>query len=105
VRVRLIRWLLVCPECSDARAHQYDTRDGDSSWRHLDLCGRVCRIRVRRGRLRCPEHGVLAEGVPFARPGSGFTRDFEQLVAWLVTKTDKTTGKIVWGKAGKDAAT
>jgi transposase len=91
VRVRLTRRLLVCPECSYATAHRYDPRDVDSSWRHLDLCGRVCRIRVRRRRLRCPEHGVLAEGVPFARPGSGFTRDFEQVVAWLVTKTDKTT--------------
>jgi transposase len=76
----------------------------DSSWRHLDLCGRVCRIRVRRRRLRRPEHGVLAEGVPFARPGSGFTGDFERLVAWLVTKTDKTTirrfARIGWRTVG-----
>ncbi|MGH3922832.1 MAG: helix-turn-helix domain-containing protein, partial [Pseudonocardiaceae bacterium] len=39
-------------------------------------------------------------GVPFARPGSGFTRDFEQLVAWLATKSDKTTickfARVVW---------
>ena len=46
---------------------------------------------LRRRRLRCPEHGVRTEGVPFARDGSGHTRDFEDLVAWLVTKTDKTT--------------
>jgi transposase len=76
----------------------------DSSWRHLDVGGRVCRIKVRRRRLRCPEHGVLAEGVPFARPGSGFTRDFEQLVAWLVTKCDKTTigafARINWRTVG-----
>jgi transposase len=104
VRVRLTRRLLVCPECSHATAHRYDTRDVDSSWRHLGLCGRVCRIRVRRRRLRCPEHGVIAEGVGFARPGSGFTRDFEQLVAWLVTKTDKTTicafARIGWRTVG-----
>jgi transposase len=47
---------------------------------------------------------VLAEGLPFARPGSGFTRDFEQLVAWLVTKTDKTTvctfARIGWRTVG-----
>jgi transposase len=91
VRVRLTRRLLVCPECSYATAYRYDTREVDSLWRHLDFGGRVCRIKVRRRRLRCPEHGVLAEGVPFARSGSRFTRDFEQLVAWLVTKTDKTT--------------
>lgn len=104
VRVRLTRRLLVCPRCSYATAHRYDTRDVDSSWRHLDFGGRMCRIRVRRRRLRCPEHGVLAEGVPFARSGSGFTRDFEQLVAWLVTKTDKTTvcrfTRIGWRTVG-----
>lgn len=104
VRVRLTRWLLVCPECSYTTAHRYDTREVDSSWRHLDCGGRVCRIKVRRRRLRCPEHGVLAEGVPFARPRSGFTRDFERLVAWLVTKTDKTTictfARIAWRTVG-----
>lgn len=62
VRVRLTRRLSVCPECSYATAHRYDTRKVDSSWRHRDVGGRVCRIRVRRRRLRCPEHGVLAEG-------------------------------------------
>ena len=47
---------------------------------------------------------MVAEGVPFARPGSGFTRDFEQLVAWLVTKTDKMTvcrfARVVWRTVG-----
>jgi len=104
VRVRLTRRLLVCPECSYATAYRYDTRDVDSWWWHLDLGGRVCRIGVRRRRLRCPEHGVLAEGVGFARPGSRFTRDVEQLVAWLVTKTDKTTictfARIAWRTVG-----
>ncbi|MGH3835941.1 MAG: helix-turn-helix domain-containing protein [Pseudonocardiaceae bacterium] len=106
VRFRLTRRLLVCPHCSCATAHRYDTRDVDSSWRHLDFGGRVCRIRVRRRRLRCPEHGVLTEGVPFARPASGFTRGFEQLVAWLVTKSDKTTickfARISWRTVGGD---
>jgi transposase len=77
VRVRLTRRLLVCPECSYATASRYDTLDVDSSWRHLDVGGRVCRIKVRRRRLRCPVHGVRGEGVPFARSGSRFTRDFE----------------------------
>lgn len=91
VGLRLTRRQLVCPHCEFRTRHRYDTREVDSSWRHLDLCGRVCRIRVRRRRLRCPEHGVVAEGVPFARPGAGFTRDFEQMVAWLVAKADKKT--------------
>ena len=93
VTVRLRRRRLACPKCPFTARHRYDTREVDSSWRHLDLGGRICRIAMRRRRLRCPEHGVLAEGVPFARDRdrSGHTRDFEDLVAWLVTKTDKTT--------------
>ena len=41
-------------------------------------------------RLHCPLHGVLTEGVPFARADSRFTRDFEDLVGWLATVMDKT---------------
>ena len=50
-------------------------------------------------------HGARTEGVPFARPGSEFTRDFECLVAWLATRTDKTTIKrmlrIDWDTVGR----
>jgi transposase len=104
VRLRLTRRQLVCPHCGFRTRHRYDTREVDSSWRHLDLGGRVCRVEVRRRRLRCPEHGVIAEGVPFARPGSRFTREFEQMVAWLVTKADKKMicgfMRIVWRTVG-----
>jgi transposase len=104
VTVRLRRRRLVCPLCRFTTRHRYDTREVDSSWRHLDLGGRICRMAMRRRRVRCPEHGVLVEGVPFARPGSGHTRDFEDLVAWLVTKTDKTTvsafARISWRTVG-----
>jgi transposase len=89
VGLRLTRRQLLCPHCEFRTRHRYDTREVDSSWWHLDLCGRVCRVRVWRRRLRCPEHGVVAEGVPFARPGAGFTRDFERMVVWLVAKADK----------------
>ena len=37
-----------------------------------------------------PEHGVRVEAVPFAWHRSGFTRDFEALVAWLATTMDKS---------------
>ena len=91
VSVKLCSRKLACPRCEFTTPHRYDTREVDSSWRHLDIGGRICRIMVRRRRVRCPAHGVRAEAVPFARDGSGHTRDFEDLVAWLVTKTDKTT--------------
>lgn len=104
VRVRLRRRRLACPKCSFSTRHRYDTREVDSSWRHLDMGGRVCRLVMRRRRLRCPEHGVLAEGVPFARDRSGHTRDFDDLVAWLAARTDKTTisafARICWRTVG-----
>lgn len=104
VTVSLRRRRLGCPQCPFTTRHRYDTREVDSSWRHLDMGGRVCRIALRRRRLRCPQHGVLAEAVPFARPDSRHTRDFEDLVAWLVTKADKTTvsgfARIAWRTVG-----
>jgi transposase len=72
--VRPQQRVMSCPHCDFRTRHRYDTRVVDSAWRHLDLGGRVCVLKLRRRRLRCPEHGVLAESVPFARPGSGFTR-------------------------------
>jgi len=62
-----------------------------SRWRGLDLGRRRVSVRATLRRLRCPTHGVLVEGVPFARAGSRFNRDFEDLIAYLATKADKTT--------------
>ena len=38
-------------------------------------------VRARLRRLACPQPGVRVEAIPFARARSGFTRDFEDLVA------------------------
>jgi len=104
VGVRPQRRRMRCPYCSFTTVHRYDTRDVDSSWRHLDLGGRVCVLTLRRRRLRCPEHGVHTEAVDFARPGSGFTTDFEDLAVWLATRTDKSTVsvfcRITWRTVG-----
>src|SRR5450631_4284140 len=49
--------------------------------------------------------GVITQGVPFARPGSRFTRDFEDLVGWLATTMDKTALRRVvrvdWDTVGR----
>ncbi len=104
VKVRLRRRRLACPWCSFTTRRRYDRRTVDSSWRHLDMGGRVCRVRMRRRRLACPEHGVVSEGVCFARPGARFTRDFEDLVVWLTTRADKTTvaafARVAWRTVG-----
>ncbi|MGZ6623778.1 MAG: transposase [Solirubrobacteraceae bacterium] len=105
VEVALCRRRLVCPECGYSRAARKDTRPDMSVWRHLDLGVWRLEVHCRRRRLWCPEHGARTEGVPFARPGSEFTRDFECLLAWLATRTDKSTIKrmlrIDWDTVGR----
>lgn len=105
VTVALRRRRLVCPLCSFSTSGRYDTRTVDSSWRHLDLGRFALEVRARLRRLRCPTHGVRTEGVPFARPASGFTRDFEDLVAWLATEMNKSAVRrlvrIAWRTVGE----
>ena len=97
VGVRLRSRRLRCPRCEFTTRSRYDTRAESSTWRHLDLGAWRLRVRADLRRLCCPVHGVVTQGVPFARPGSRFarpgsrfTRDFEDLVGWLATTMDKT---------------
>ena len=105
VEVALRRRRLICPECGYSTRARKDTRPENSVWRHLDLGVWRLELHCRRRRLCCPVHGARTEGVPFARPGAEFTRDFECLVAWLATRTDKTTItrmlRIDWRTVGR----
>jgi len=105
VTVRLRGKRLHCPECDFATKARYDRRPVASSWRHLDLASWRLLVRSELRRIRCPTHGVRTEGVPFARPGSHFTRDFEDLVGWLATTMDKTAlcrlVRIDWDTVGR----
>ena len=96
---------LHCPKCSYCTRHRENQQHHDSIWRHLDLGVWRLEIHANLRRLRCPEHGVHVEGVPFARDGARFTRDFEDLVAWLATKTDQTAAcrlvRIDWQTVGR----
>ena len=105
VEVALRRRRLVCPECSFSTRHRHDVRGAQSVWRHLDLGVWRLEIRCTLRRLSCPTHGVRTEGVPFARAGSGFTIDFERLIAYLASRTDKSTIarllRINWRTVGR----
>jgi transposase len=104
VQVACRRRMLSCPHCPFSTKVRYDRRVVDSRWRHLDLGGNRLVLAMRRRRLACPVHGVLTEAVPFARAGSGFTTDFEDLVVWLTTRADKTTvasfARVAWRTVG-----
>src|SRR5450755_28834 len=105
VHLALRRRRLCCPLCGFSTPHRHNLQQVESVWRHLDLGVWRLELRAQLRRLECPEHGVRVEGVPFARHASGFTRDFEQLVAWLATRTDKTTIKrlvrVDWDTVGR----
>jgi transposase len=105
VTVSLRRRRLLCPLCDYWTPAVYDTRPAPSSWRHLDMGKWKLVIRASLRRLNCPAHGVLVEQVPFARHRSGLTCDFEDLVAYLATKTDKTAItrilRIDWDTVGR----
>jgi transposase len=105
VTVRLRSRKLRCPECAFTTRSRYDVRPVSSSWRHLDLGHWRLDVRADLRRLRCPDHGVRTEGVGFARSGSRFTRDFEDLVGWLATTMDKTAlrrlVRVDWDTVGR----
>jgi transposase len=105
VTVALRRKRLCCPKCAYSTMARESKQFHDSVWRHVDLGVWELEIRARLRRLRCPEHGVHVEGVPFARDGARCTRDFDDLVAWLATKTDKTATcrlvRIDWHTVGR----
>lgn len=105
VTVALRRRRLVCPLCPYSTRARYDTRPAPSTWRHLDLGVWRLEVEAELRRLSCPAHGVRREGVPFARAGSGFTRDFEDLVGWLATTMDKTAVcrlvRVDWDTVGR----
>ena len=56
-------------------------------------------------RIRCPEHGVYVADVPWAYPGSGFTKDFDLTVAWLATYLPRSVVseylRIDWETVGR----
>ncbi len=61
-------------------------------WRHLDLGGSRLWLRAEVRRLECRRcRRVRTEVVPWARPGARHSRDFQDLIAWLAQRTDKTT--------------
>lgn len=105
VTVALKRRRLVCPHCGHTTGSRYDTRARPSRWRHLDLGVWQVEVRCSLRRLVCPTHGVITEGVGFARPGAHLTADFDDLLAWLATRMDKTSiarlCRVSWRTVGR----
>ena len=105
VTVRLRRRRRVCSRCGQTgRGLEIHDRRL-KRWRHLDLGANRCVIECELRRLRCRDCGVHLEWVPWARPDTHHTRDFEDVVAWLAQQMAKTpiAGllRIGWDTVGR----
>lgn len=92
-----------CGECG-VRCPGFDKGPGRRRWRATDL-GRL-RVFVEADvpRVRCGRHGVVVARLPWARHSSRYTRDFEDLAAWLTRHTAKSVVahlmRIAWRSVG-----
>ncbi|MEV6525019.1 ISL3 family transposase [Longispora sp. NPDC051575] len=88
VRLRRQGRRMWCP-CGHEVATHYDQRL--RRWRHLDLGARPVWLEAPIRRLNCPGcRRVRTEQVGWARPAARHTYAFEQVVAWLAQRMDKT---------------
>ncbi len=101
VAVRLRRRRRVCSGCGQLCAATHDTVL--CRWRHLDLGAQRCYVVAALRRVQCPDCGVRVEAVPWAR-GPRFTRDFEDVVAYLAQQMAKAPiarlMRIAWDTVG-----
>jgi transposase len=88
VTVRLRRKRTVCSGCGARGVNIKEHRE--KRWRHLDLGASRCEIECVLRRVYCPGCGDVYEAVPWARAGSPYTRDFEDVVAFLAQQMAKT---------------
>jgi transposase len=92
-----------CGRC-ERPAAGYDNGEGRRSWRALDLGTVLVELEADAPRVACAEHGVTVAWVPWARHGSGFTRDFEDQTAWLAVHTSKSAItqllRVAWRTVG-----
>ena len=103
VTVRLRRRRRACSACGQLDASIHGRRI--KRWRHLDLGASRCLIECELRRLYCRDCGVRVEAVPWARPGSSYTRDFEDVAAFLAQQMAKTpiarVLRIAWDSVGR----
>jgi transposase len=94
----------VCSVCGQTGRHLEIVDYRTKRWRHLDLGVNRCMLECELRRLRCPDCGVRCEAVRWARPGSPYTRDFEDVVAFLAQQMAKTPirrlMRIAWDSVG-----
>lgn len=97
---------LKCADCGTRVRARFETKV--RQWRHSALGGLRVILEGPIRRLRCPRcQRVVTEEVPWARPGSNFTRPFEDLAGYLTQTMNKTAVArlldIAWETVGSIA--
>lgn len=90
VRVRRRRGALRWSRCG-RKCPKYDDGGGERRWRHQDFGRYGVELMGLAPREACAEHGVVVARVPWAEPGSRFTRDFGMGYAWPVAAANQKT--------------
>jgi len=77
------------------RCPRYDHGEGRRRWRGPDLGLLRSFLEADAPRVTCRDHGVVVASVPWARHGARHTRVFEDTVAWMATRTSKSTLEVL----------
>lgn len=106
IQVRPTKWHEnICPICG-RRCPGYDAPlAGTKLWRGSDWNGILVELESATHRIRCPEHGIVTADVPWAYPGSSFTKEFDMNAAWLATYLPRSTVsaylRVDWETVGR----
>ena len=92
-----------CSRCG-RKCPRYDAGRGKKRWRACDWNTHMIYLVSDVPRVNCPEHGVVASAVPWARRDSSFTYEFEHMVAWLSLNCSRKVVsafmRIAWNTVG-----
>ena len=94
-----------CPFCHKS-CPVYDKHSSRPTiWRGLDWGGILVEVEYQTHRIICLEHGVYVAEVPWAYPGSRFTKDFDLTVAWFASYLPRSTTsyfmRVDWETVGR----
>ena len=93
-----------CPVCG-RKCPLYDHGRGVRRWRALDM-GNSMKVFIEADapRIECRKHGILVQKIPWARPGSRYTRSFEETLVWLCLHLARQTiaeyMRVSWDTVG-----
>lgn len=94
-----------CPVCGKKCPKDGLSVRENRTWRSLNYGPVEAQIKGYTQRIKCPDHGSIVADVPWAYPGSRFTKDFDLTVGWLAVYLPKSAiaeyMQIDWETVGR----